>query len=393
MKKFLLILTLVAVICSMFAVPAVTTAFALGAGNTQSFQSRACYVVDYDTNTLIMEKDSDKPYPIASMVKIMTLLLTYEAIDEGRLNYDTMLTISENASGMGGSQMFLEAGDTYLVTDLIKGVTVCSANDAAVALGEAICGDINTFVDKMNTRAKELGMENTVFCNTTGLPDSGTQYSTAKDVSIMTRKLLTHEKYYEYSKIWMEDYTHPDGRITQLVNTNKLIRFYKYCDAGKTGFTNEAMFCLSASAKLGDMRIVATVLGAPDSKTRFREITDMFNTSFANYETKVLIRSGEPITCKMTVAKAKDVPPIELYCDRDLKFFTKKGDSNDYKIQVSIKDNLVAPIQASTDLGTISVINSEGKVICEGLIYSRHNIEKRSYLDGIEKVLRNWFMK
>ncbi|HKL74337.1 MAG TPA: D-alanyl-D-alanine carboxypeptidase family protein, partial [Clostridia bacterium] len=338
--------------------------------------------------------DSEKPYPIASMVKIMTLLLTYEAIDEGKMDYDTLLTISENASGMGGSQMFLETGDSYSVSDLIKGVTVCSANDAAVALGEAICGDINTFVDRMNQYAKEIGMENTLFCNATGLPDnSKQQYSTAKDVSIMTRKLLTHNKYYEFSKIWMEDFKHPDGRVTQIVNTNKLVRFYKYCDAGKTGFTNEAMFCLSASAKLGDMRIVATVLGSPDSKTRFREITDMFNYCFANYETKVLLRSGNAVNCEMTVAKAKEFPPLELYCDRDLKFFNKKGANVDYKIQIDIKDNLVAPIQASTDLGTISVINSEGTVVCEGLIYSKHDIEKRKYLDGIEKVLRNWFMK
>ncbi len=393
MKKFILILTLIVVICSIFAMPAAATAFAVGQDFVSSIKSRACYVVDFDTNTLIMEKDSNKPYPIASMVKIMTLLLTYNAIEEGKLSYDTQLTISPTASGMGGSQMFLEAGDSYAVSDLIKGVIVCSANDAAVALGEAISGSIDVFVAKMNSYAKELGMENTLFCNATGLPDAkGAQYSTAKDVSIMTRKLLTHKQYFEFSKIWMEDYKHPDGRITQLVNTNKLVRFFKYCDAGKTGFTNEAMHCLSASAKLGDMRIVATVLGAPDSKTRFREVTDIFKYCFANYETKVLVRSGENLNCNLAVAKAKDTP-IELYCDRDLKFFTKKGAHTDYKIQVDIKDNLVAPIQASTDLGTISVLNSEGTVLCKGLIYSRHNIEKRSYLDGIDKVLKNWFMK
>jgi D-alanyl-D-alanine carboxypeptidase (penicillin-binding protein 5/6) len=393
MKKFLLIFTIVAVICTLFAIPAFSTAFASTENsNPSAIQSRACYVVDYDTNTLIMEKDSDKQYPIASMVKIMTLLLTYNAIDEGKFTYDTQITISDYACSMGGSQMFLEGGDSYTVSDLIKGVTVCSANDAAVALGETISGDIDTFIAKMNSYAKEIGMENTVFCNATGLPDSGEQYSTAKDVSIMTRKLLTHDKYYEYSKIWMEDYTHPDGRITQIVNTNKLIRFYKYCDAGKTGFTNEAMFCLSASAKIGDMRVIATVLGSPDSKTRFREITNMFNYCFANYETKVLLRGGEAINCELTVDKAKDTP-IELYCDRDLKFFTKKGANSDYTVQIEIKDDLVAPIQASTDLGTIRVLNSEDIVVCEGIIYSKNDIEKRSYLDVIEKVLNNWFMK
>lgn len=392
MKKFLLVFTLIIVVCSLFAAPILSTAYAANDKNTKNIQSRSLYVVDYDTGTVICEKDSDAPYPIASMVKIMTLLLTYNAIDEGKLSYDTPLTISDYASGMGGSQMFLEHGDTYTVSDLIKGVTVCSANDAAVALGEAISGDNDAFVNKMNNYAKELGMNNTLFCNATGLPDSGNQYSTAKDVTIMTRELLKHDKYFEYSKIWMEDYKHPDGRITQLVNTNKLIRFYKHCDAGKTGFTNEAMYCLSASAKLGDTRIIATVLGAPDSKTRFREITDMFNYCFANYETKVLLRRGDIVNCNVEIAKAKDIP-FELYCDSDLKFFNKKGATSDYKVQISMKDNLVAPIPASTDLGTISVLNSEGKVICEGKIYSRSDIEKRSYLDVIEKVLRNWFIK
>ncbi|MFA6866598.1 MAG: D-alanyl-D-alanine carboxypeptidase family protein [Clostridia bacterium] len=392
MKKIFSVLCVFLFAAIVCTIPVVNNAYAMDTTKqVNQFKSRAIYVVDNDTNTVLLEKNSDTRYPIASMVKIMTLLLTYNAIDECKFDYDTTITISDYASSMGGSQMFLEANEEYTINDLIKGVTVCSANDAAVALAETISGDISSFVSYMNSYAKELGMENTLFCNATGLPDSGEQYSTAKDVNIMTKALIGHPKYFEYSKIWMEDYTHPDGRTTQMVNTNKLIRFYKYCDGGKTGFTNEAMFCLSATAKVNDLRIIATVLGSPDSKTRFAEISNSFNHCFANYENRVLLKSEDAINCNLAVKKAKELP-TEVYCDRTLALFGKKGEQSEYKFKVDLKNNLVAPIPASTELGTISVLNSEGKVLCKGLIYSKSDITKRSYLDNIDVVLQNWFL-
>lgn len=397
MKKILLSVA-VSIVFAVAAIPFAGSAFGQSLPdnsvgfNVESYSSRASYMIDYDTGTVLLDKNSDEKYPIASMVKIMTLLLTFEEIDAGRLNLQDLVTVSDYAAGMGGSQMFLDAGTDYTVCDLIKGVVVCSANDAATALGERISGNIESFVDKMNACARELGMENTLFCNATGLPNSGEQYSTAKDVSKMFRKLLTKDKYYEFSRIWLENYTHPDGRVTEMVNTNKLIRFYKNCDAGKTGYTEEAGHCLSASAKVNGMRVIATVLGAENSKARFKETTDMFNYAFANYEIKTIIQAGENIPNNLEVEKAKD-GEIELYVDRDIKYFARKNAPDSYDLKVEIDENLKAPISRETPLGTVKVVKSDGEIICEGKIYSKKDIEKQTFKDALEKVLKNWLKK
>ncbi len=386
-KKILISIVLIAVFMTV-ALPVCGVAYAHDDIGVANYTSRSSYLVDYDTNTVIIDKNSDERYPIASMVKIMTLLLTFREMEKGNLNIDEKIVISEYASSMGGSQMFLEQGEEYAISDLIKGVTVCSANDAATALGERISGNIENFVKLMNDTARDLGMENTLFCNATGLPNSGEQYSSAKDVTVMMRNLLVYDDYYQYSSIWMEEYTHPDGRITEMVNTNKLIRFYKNCDSGKTGFTNEAKFCLSASAKKGDMRVIGTVLGADDSKTRFREMTDMFNYAFSNYETRTIIKKGEIIPNKISVNKAKD-EPILLYVDRDIKYFIRIGLDNNVNVTYELY-NLTAPVSKETPLGKVTVLDKDGKVICEGNIYSLNGIKKQTYRDAIDKVIKNW---
>ena len=336
-----------------------------------------------------LDKNSEEKRPIASMVKIMTLLLTFDEIDRGNLSLDENIRISEYAAGMGGSQMFLDANTDYKISDLIKGVTVCSANDAATALGERIAGNIDGFVVKMNEEAKNLGMNNTLFCNATGLPNSGEQYSTAKDVSSMFRQLLGKKSYFDYSTVWMEDYVHPDGRVSEMVNTNKLIRYYEGCDAGKTGYTDEAKFCLAASAKKNGMRIVGTILGADNSKVRFKEMSDMFNYAFANYEVRTIIKSGESINQKVEIDKAKD-DNYDLYVNNDIKFFTLKGNVDGYDLKIELRDDLVAPVSKETSLGKVILIDKVGNVLCESDIYSRYDIEKQSYKDALDKVLRKW---
>ena len=204
------------------------------------------YLSEYNTGEVLYQHNADAKHEIASMVKIMTANLIFDAVDEGKLSYDEMITISKEASAMGGSQMFLDAGAQYSVSDLIKGIIVVSANDASYAMAERLSGSVDAFVAKMNDKAAELGMVNTKFANCTGLPSESEQYSTAKDVNIMTRSLMSHPKYFQYASIWMEDYKHPSGRITQFVNTNKLLKQYSGCIGGKTGYTDKAGHCLSA---------------------------------------------------------------------------------------------------------------------------------------------------
>ncbi len=350
---------------------------------------RALYVMDYNTGTVIKQENENERYPIASMVKIMTLLLAFEEIDANRLTLDEKVLVSDYAAGMGGSQLFLDAGKQYPVTDLLKGVTVCSANDAAVALGERISGSNDEFVNKMNKKAKELGMNNTLFCNATGLPDSGEQYSTAKDVSIMMRELLTHPKYYDYTKITLEDYIHPDGRKTQMVNTNKLIRAYAGCDAGKTGFTNEAMFCLSASAKKGDTRVIVTVLGCPDSKTRFRKVSENFSSAFSEYETRVFLKKGDKIPCEIVIDNGKSNIE-EAICENDICVFGKRGELENYSLSVTFFDNLLAPLSQNSPIGKVSLLSESGQEIAFSSLYPSNNVEKKNFADNFRHVIDHW---
>ncbi len=347
---------------------------------------KAAYCVDYNTGTVIYQENSTEKRQIASMVKIMVALLTLEQIEGGKMTMDDQIKISDTAASMGGSQLFLEENLVYLVRDLLKGVIVCSANDAAVALGETISGSVEGFVFRMNERAKELGASDTNFVNCTGLPAPG-QYSTARDVSLMTRELLKHKIYYEFAGIWMEDYTHPDGRVTQIVNTNKLIRFYDGCDAGKTGFTNEAMFCLSASAKRNGMRIIATVLGEPDSKTRFADVKKLFNYAFANYENKVLLSERDNIADNIEVKRGKC--DLTARVERDITAFQLKGDKGTYSVQYVFYENLKAPIGKGQKVG-VAYLVKDGIVVSETNIISAYEIKKMNYGDGIRKIILNW---
>lgn len=345
-------------------------------------------VMEYDTGAILSEKNADEKRPIASMVKIMTLLLSWEAVDCGKISLDQQVQISANAASMGGSQMFLESGDTYTVGDLIKGITVVSANDASVQMAELLSGSVERFVEQMNQRANELGMTNTKFANCTGLPDEKEQHSTARDVSIMMRELLSHEGYYGFSRIYMENFNHPDGRITEFVNTNKLVRFYKDCDGGKTGFTNEAMFCLSATAKRNGMRVIATVLGSPDSKTRFREITGLFNDAFANYSVQTIVEK-KPIENNIIVENGKS-SAIVVEPKEEIKLLLDKNKRNGLKVELEIEEKLIAPIAIGQKVGTLRVVDENGAVLGETELVSLSEIAKLTYWDALLKTLSNW---
>lgn len=387
---FFTLVAVIALICAIVPISATACAATEKNKDLGSFGSRSAYLTDYATGEVLYARNEDAEYPIASMVKIMTLNIVFDEIESGRLKFDDKIVISETATGMGGSQMFLDAGKEYSVEDLIKGIIVVSANDASVALAETISGGVDTFISLMNERAKQYGMENTIFVNVTGLPADG-QHSTAKDVDTMMCRLLKHEEYYKYSTIYMENYLHPDGRVTEFVNTNKLIRFYKGCDAGKTGFTNSAMFCLSASAKRDNTRVVATVLGAESSKARFSEITTMFNYAFANYKTVNLVEKGARIPAEIKIDGAKD-KTFEFTADRNISVLEKKGGASDYTVEVKMKDNLKAPVSKGAEVGIIIVKTSDGEIVGQAGLVTLQDVESKSYLDSIAEVIRNWFL-
>ena len=350
-------------------------------------ECKAAYLCDYVTGTEVYALNETARLPIASMCKIMTLLLSFEAIGEGSLTYDEEITASERASSMGGSQVFLDTGLSYRAEDLMKSVAVCSANDSCVALSERIAGSEEAFVDKMNARARELGAENTLFANCTGLPKDP-QYSCAKDVAIMTRALLKYDKYYEFCKVRVENFCHPDGREIQMTNTNKLIRAYEGCDGGKTGFTNEAGFCLSATAKRGDMRLISVVIGAETSKKRFKGASDLMNYCFERYENKVVLAAGEATEHAVPVRGSR-VKEVNAVPEENLCVFRKKGAADDFTVQYDLKKELKAPVTAGAELG--SAVLYEGGVECARVkLLAKESAEAFTYWEAYREGARLW---
>ena len=331
---------------------------------------------------VLAEHNATEHRPIASMTKIMTLLCVYDALDDNKISLDDQVCVSERAASMGGSQVFLEQGGTYTVNNLIKSVVVCSANDSCVALAEHVSGSVESFVKTMNEKCAELGLVDTHFDNCTGLP-AVSQYSCAKDVSVMLRNLVKHPHYFSCSRIWMEDFAHPGGRVTGMTNTNKLVRFYQGCDGGKTGFTSEAGHCLAATAVRNGMRVFAVVVGATDSKTRFKEVSDMFNYAFANYEQKLYLADNEKVgDIDVVGGKAKSA---EVVSDGQLTFFGKKGQSA-CTVTVEQLDHIQAPVRKGDIIGTARLLR-DGEEVASVKLVAACGVEAKSYLDYVKEIV------
>ena len=312
--------------------------------------------------------------------------LTFEEMDNGNLTLETKITTTENASGMGGSQVFIDPYVSYTAEQLIKSVIMASANDASVALAEHISGSESTFVNKMNQRAKELGMTNTLYSNCTGLPEPN-QYSTARDVALLMKELLKHDLYFKYSTIWMDELIHPSGRKTELVNTNKLTRYYSGCDAGKTGSTDEAGYCLCASALRSNMRLISVVIGAKTGQERFNESASLLNFGFANFENKNLLSKNVSLG-KIGVKKSK-ITEIEYYPEKDYYALIKKGDKESYKTEIVMDEKITAPIKAGEQIGTILVIKN-GEVKDKINIVLNDDLKALTYKESLDKIVSKW---
>ena len=321
--------------------------------------AKSAFIIEASTGEIIFEKNADEKLVPASMTKIMSMLIIIESIEKGILKWDQKIQVSEHASSMGGSQILLEIGEKMTVKDLFKGVAIASGNDAVVALGEAIAGSESAFVDMMNKRAKELGCHNTNFKTSHGL-DAANHYSSARDMGIMARELVKHEKVLEFTSVY-EDYLRENtDRKIWLVNTNKLVRFYDGVDGLKTGYTKEAGYCLTATAKKEGMRIITIVMGEPDSKSRNREISEMLDYSFAQYKLDRLLTSNSSLG-KYEVTKSTD-KYVKVVPKEDVTVLRKKGEkSGSATYDVKLND-LKAPLKTGDIVGKLNIIEN-GKTI------------------------------
>ena len=315
--------------------------------------SPSAILCEASTGQVIFEKNADERRPVASVNKVMTILLTLEAVDEGRVSLEDQVTVSPRAASMGGSQAFLDAGERYKLSELLKTVIVASANDSAVALAEHLAGTEESFVRLMNTRAEELGLTNTHYANCTGLP-AQEHYTTARDVAKLSAQLDLHPIYYRYSTIWMDEIKHRGGRVTSLTNTNRLIRFYPGCDGYKTGSTNEARYCISATAKKEGMRLIAVVLGTPAGQTRFDEARAMLEYGFANVQLVTPIAQGQALDMTVPV-RLGGRDEVSVLSGGTCSLLERRGEKNALSLEAALVEKVNAPVYAGDVLGEIRV--------------------------------------
>ena len=387
MKRFFLI-CLISFLCltTVFGICSQKDVCVSYAGGEVDLSCKSACLVDYASGEILFAKNANEKRPVASMVKMMTILLTLEDLKDGRIDLKDTLTTSENASSMGGSQVFVEPYQKYSIEDMLKSVIISSANDASVALAEHLNGSEETFVKRMNKRAKQLGMENTHYVNCTGLP-TVEQFSSAFDSAKLLKEIVKFDTYHNYSTTWIDTLKHSKGRETELVNTNKLIRYYEGCDGGKTGSTNEAGCCLSATAKRGDMRLISVVVGAENSKTRFNECSKLFNYGFANFKNEKLVCVDTAIE-SVSVLKGK-LSQIELFAKEDFVALVKKGDTSAYTYDIIVKEKIKAPILENEELGKI-VIMKNGQEIKQIPLVSKVKVDKLNFGDMFKNVVEKW---
>ncbi len=353
-------------------------------------KAKAAILIDCSTGTVLLEKNSHEKLPIASITKIMSMLLVMEAIDNGIISYDTKVTVSEYSWSFGGSQVWLEPGEVFTVDEMLKAVAIHSANDATVALAEAIAGSEEAFVSMMNQKARELGMNDTNFLDCSGLTDVG-HYSSAYDIAIMSRELLLkHPEITKYTSTWHAKFREnvPGKEPVSLDNTNKLVRHYKGTVGLKTGYTGAAGHCLSASAVRDGQQLISVVLGEPDSNTRFAESRKLLDYGFANFETVMVNVKDEPVS-QVTVKKGLQTVTNAVYKE-DVKLLLKKGEKGKIERFATIKENLTAPIKSGQKIGEVKYVIS-GKEVGKADLVASSDVQRVTFLRMMYRLIKEWF--
>lgn len=345
--------------------------------------AKSAIMIEASTGTILYEKNKDDKLPMASMTKMMTLLLIMEEIESGNLKWNEMITTSEHAASMGGSQIFLEVGEKMSVEDLVKGICIASGNDASVAMAERIGGTEEKFVSMMNKKAKELSLSNTHFENACGL-DSDNHYSSANDMSIIAKELVKHKKILEFSGTY-EDYLRKNTEKSfWLVNTNKLVRYYQGVDGLKTGYTKNAGYCITTTAERGNMRLITVVMGEPSSAIRNSETTTMLDYGFNTYEAKKIITKDSVISKQKVEFGKKD--SVELTPMEDYKVLKEKSSTNK-NITYQLSSNPIkAPVKVGDKVGKIKIIENN-KTIQEIDVTVKENVNKMNIFKAYYKEL------
>lgn len=385
MSFFRRILAAVMTLCLL--VPMTAAARPLEDSTPMSLTSPAAILAETATGTIIFEKNADEKREVASITKLMTALLVMEAIDRGDVQLNDSVQVSQNAAAMKGSQALLDANATYSLEDLLRTTIMASANDSAVALSEYLCGSEEAFVARMNARAGELGMTNTHYVNCTGYPQEG-QYTTARDVCTLCCEVAKHPLYTKYSSVWIDKLNHPGGRVTDLTNTNRLVRFYQGCDGFKTGSTDAAKYCLAATAEKNGMRLVAIVLGTPVSQTRFDEARAMMDYGFANYQRIAIANKGDLLGETLPIhGGAADT--VELALGSGLSMLLKNGQQTGLKMELALPEYADAPIAKGDILGTVNVMLN-GQVIAKLNCVAATDVPRPGFIEGLYRILNNW---
>ena len=368
---------LIALVCALLVL--VTRAEAL------EVEAPSALLMEKETGTVLFAKDEHAKLEPASVTKVMTILLTMEAIDSGALAWDTVVTASAHACSMGGSQIWLKEGEQMTVEEMLKAVCVVSANDCAVALGEAVAGSEEAFVEKMNLRAAELGMADTVFKNATGLPAEG-HVTSAHDIALMSRELIrNHPDIRSYTTIWMDTLR---GGESQLVNTNKLIRFYEGATGLKTGSTDNARYCLSATAEREGMELIAVIMKGATSNQRFEDAKTLLNHGFASYALKKIVPEAPLPPVPVALGTQATVQPI---LGEGSTLLLEKARAGDLTQSVSLAEGVAAPVEKGDVLGTLTV-SAGGEAVAEITLLAGEAVPRITYGEMLARLLKTAFL-
>lgn len=386
MKRILFVTLSLTIVFSMFG----PSAFAEDTKVDLAENAKSAILMERDTGTILYEKNSNEKLPPASMTKIMTMLLIMEALENGQITLDEKVRASENAASMGGSQIFLEEGEEMTVDELLRGIAIASGNDASVAMAEKIAGSVDGFVEMMNNRASDLGLKNTSFKNTTGLPASD-HYSTAHDMAIMAKELLKYDTITAYTGKY-EDYLRENTEDKfWLVNTNRLVKFYPGVDGLKTGYTSEAKYCLTATAKKDNMRVIAVVMGAPSPKERNKEISKMLDYAFSQFKTHPMYERNEVVT-QVKVSKGEK-GKIDVVTSENISILTKKGESvEEVEQEIVMEDSMKAPLKKGERVGTL-ILKKGDKELVSSPILAAEDVEQASWWQLFKRTLGKFAYK